>query len=326
MSLNKLTISVHFGKKSNYVFLQNFLKSFLICNTYPNIEIILTETSGDKEIRKWLKNLNLNNNFINFEGTKTSIKKNKNTKTKLKLIFPKKIIKGREIPYMRCYINTAYAIDNQNNYFVFLAEDCQFFIKGDVISLLINSLKKIGNDNNHINFCHWTDYRYKKNNNRIEKVININKKLSLFKTSEIKGDIFSLTSRKIYKIVGRIRNPRSWIPNTLSEKLYRGDCIRHLNQKFKANNIKRLYPSIAPVVSFDNDYHEYFKNIIKRETLKNPDYVLCKIISEKEYYKKFKNSKIKLTSAEKIYNMNNWYKLFKTKLFFDNKLKILKNE
>ena len=162
---------------------------------------------------------------------------------------------------MKCYINTAYAIDNQNNYFVFLAEDCQFFIKGDVISLLIKSLKKIGNDNNHINFCHWTDYRYKKYNNRIEKVININKKLSLFKTSEIKGDIFSLTSRKIYKIVGRIRSPRSWIPNTLSEKLYRGDCIRHLNEKFKINNIKRLYPSIAPVVSFDNDYHEYFKNL-----------------------------------------------------------------
>ena len=68
------------------MFFAKFSKSFLICNTYPNI-VFLTETSGDKEIRKWLKNLNLNNNFINFEGTKTS--KNKNTKTKLKLIFPK---------------------------------------------------------------------------------------------------------------------------------------------------------------------------------------------------------------------------------------------
>ena len=70
--------------------MQNFLKSFLICNTYPNIEIILTETSGDKEIRKWLKNLNLNNNFINFEGTKTSIKKIKTQKLNLNLYFQKK--------------------------------------------------------------------------------------------------------------------------------------------------------------------------------------------------------------------------------------------
>ena len=51
MPLNKLTICVHFGKKENYPFLQNFLKSFLICNTYPKIELIITETGGDKEIR-----------------------------------------------------------------------------------------------------------------------------------------------------------------------------------------------------------------------------------------------------------------------------------
>ena len=325
MIYNKLTISVHFGKKSNYVFLQNFLKSFLICNTYPNIDIIITETSGDEEIRNWLRELNFNKEFVNFEGTKTSIKKNKKTNSRLKLKFPKNIIKGREVPYMNCFINTAYATDNLKNYFVFLAEDCQFFIKGNIISLLINSLKKIGNKKNHINFCHWTEYRYKKNNNRIKKIININKKISLFQTTEIKGDIFSLTSRSVYKTIGKIRNPKSWTPNTLSEKLYRGDCIRHLNQKFKKNNINRLYPSIAPVVSFDNDYHEYFKKIIKKETSKNPNYILCKILTDKEYYRKFKKSKTILTSANKIYNMNSWYNLFKMKYLFKNKIKRIFN-
>ena len=47
MKFNKITISIHFGKKDNYPFLENFLKSFLICNTYPNIQITITETGGD---------------------------------------------------------------------------------------------------------------------------------------------------------------------------------------------------------------------------------------------------------------------------------------
>ena len=75
MNLNKLTISLHFGKKENYVFLQNFLKSFLICNKYPKIQIIITETSGDKNIRRWLKSINFNKSFVNFDGSKTNIKK-----------------------------------------------------------------------------------------------------------------------------------------------------------------------------------------------------------------------------------------------------------
>ena len=320
MNLNKLTISLHFGKKENYVFLQNFLKSFLICNKYPKIQIIITETSGDKNIRRWLKSINFNKSFVNFDGSKTNIKKNKKTNAKLKLVFPKRIIKGREVPYMKCYINTAYAKDNSNNYFVFLAEDCQFFVKGDVISLLIKSLKKIGNNNNHINFCHWTKYRYDKDNNKIDNIIKIDNRLSLFKTTIIKGDIFSLTSRKIYKKIGKIRSPKSWKPNTISEKLYRGDCIRHLNEKFQQFKINRLYPSIAPIVSFDNDYHKFFKNIIIKETKKNPNFVLCKMLSEKEYSIKFKNSKKKLTTAEDIYKMNQWFSFFRTKFFFDKKL------
>ena len=61
MIYRKLTICIHFGKKDNYPFLENLLKSFLVCNLYPNIEIIIAETGGDKEIRNWLKKIDFNN-------------------------------------------------------------------------------------------------------------------------------------------------------------------------------------------------------------------------------------------------------------------------
>ena len=78
-------------EKRKLCFLQNFLKSFLICNTYSNIDLCVFETSGDKDIRKWLKKINLNNYFINFEGSVTQIKK-KNTNPKLLLFFKKKYL------------------------------------------------------------------------------------------------------------------------------------------------------------------------------------------------------------------------------------------
>ena len=318
MSLNKLTICLHFGKKDNYPFLQNFLKSFLICNTYPKIELIITETGGDKEIRKWLKKINFNKNFINFDGSETNIKKNKKTNPKLKLVFHKKIHKGKFwVPYMKSFIDAAYAKDSLDNYFVFFVEDCQFFIKGDMVSAIINTLKKIGSDNNHISFCIWTKYRYKKINNKIKEIVKINKNFSLFLTKEIKGDIFSIVSRRILKKIGKIRTQRD------GEK-YRQDSINHLTEKFIKHKINRYYPSVAPIVTLDNDYHDYFRKIIIDETKKNPNYILCKIISIKQYNSIFKGSVSKIVTAENIYNLNTWGKFLKPILFLKKKLIIFK--
>ena len=300
MKFKKVTISIHFGKKDNYPFLENFLKSFLICNTYPNIRIIITETGGSLEVRNWLKKIDFKKNFINFDGKQTNIKKRKNTNPVLKLVFHKKIHKGNFwVPYMKSFNNTAYEKDNVNNFFVFFAEDFQFFIKGNLISKIIQTLSKIGVCNNHIGLCTWTSYRYKKFNNRVKKIIKINKNLSLFETEEIKGDIFSIMSRKLLKKTGRIRTPKDGLK-------YRHQAINDLTKRFIKHNVKRFYPSIAPMVTLDNDYHDYFREKIKKGTKKNPDYVLFKIISEKEYCNKFKFSKFKLVTAEDIYKINSW--------------------
>ena len=132
------------------------------------------------------------------------------------------------------------------------------------------------------------------------------KNCSLFQTVEIKGDIFSIMSRRLLKKTGKIVTQKD------GEK-YRHHSIMDLTKRFSKHNVKRFYPSIAPIVTLDNDYHDYFREKIIKETKKNPDYVLCKIISEKEYHNKFKYSKLKLVTAEDIYKINPWGDFLKSR-------------
>ncbi len=318
MTNRRLTICIHFGKKENYPFLENLLKSFLVCNQYPNVEIIIAETGGDKAIRKWLKKIDLNKRFINFNGIITNIKKNKKTKPKLKLFLPKKIYKGkwREIPYMGSFIKTAYAKDNLKNFYLFLAEDFQFIIKGNIIKKLINTILKIGEKKNHVGFSFWPRYRYDKENNKIKKIIKINKDFSLFETIEKKGDIWSIISRHIFS---KIKIKNSLLPGLKNYHL----TIRLLNNAFKKNGINRFYPSISPAISLSNDFHDYLRELIKINTEMNPNFILMKILSEQEFKKKFGNSTKKIVSAEQIYRMNSWYNVIKLKWQIKNKSRFL---
>lgn len=312
----KLTICIHFGKKDNYPFLENLLKSFLICNHYPNVELIIAETGGDKEIRKWLKKIDLNKHFINFNGTITNIKKNKKTRPKLKLFLPKKIYKGKwkEIPYMGSFIKTAYAKDNLRNFYLFLAEDFQFIIKGNIIKKIINALSIIGEKNNHIGFSFWPKYRYSKLNNQIKKIKKIDKNFSLFETKEKKGDVWSIISRYIFS---KIKIKNSVLPGLKNYHL----TIKLLNKAFKENDINRFYPSVAPAISLANDYHNFFRDLIKTNTEIDPNFILMKILNEKEFKREFSNSTIKMVNAEQIYKMNSWYNIMKIKWHLKNKLR-----
>ena len=86
---------------------------------------------------------------------------------------------------MKSFSDTVYEKDNLDNYFVFFVEDCQFFIKGNIISKMIKSLNRIGLKNNHISLCIWSSYRFNKFNNRIKNK-KINKKFSFFKLLKLK--------------------------------------------------------------------------------------------------------------------------------------------
>ena len=162
---------------------------------------------------------------------------------------------------MKSFNDTAYEKDNLDNYFVFFVEDCQFFIKGNIISKMIKSLNRIGLKNNHISLCIWSSYRFNKFNNRIKKIKRLKKNFSLFQTSEIKGDIFSIMSRKLLRKTGKIITQKD------GEK-YRHHAIMDLTKRFSKHNVKRFYPSIAPIVTLDNDYHDFFRENKKRKQKK----------------------------------------------------------
>ena len=53
----KLSIAIHSGVFGYWPLLQNLLKSFLVCNEYPSIEIILVESGGNKKIRDWFEKI-----------------------------------------------------------------------------------------------------------------------------------------------------------------------------------------------------------------------------------------------------------------------------
>ena len=71
----KVSIAVHSGKEEYTPLLENLFKSFLVCNQYPEIELILLETAGNSRVRDWFKNLDFDNFFVNFDGDKTTIEK-----------------------------------------------------------------------------------------------------------------------------------------------------------------------------------------------------------------------------------------------------------
>ena len=84
---NMITLAVHSGKKEYVPLLENLFKSFLICNSYPSIEVILLETAGNKEVREWFSSINFSDFFSNFDGQKTSIKKQNGVSIKKTLLF-----------------------------------------------------------------------------------------------------------------------------------------------------------------------------------------------------------------------------------------------
>ena len=53
------------------------------------------------------------------------------------------------------------------------------------------------------------------------------------------------------------------------------------------------------------------REIIIKETKKNPNYVLCKILSRKQFNDIFNKSTTKIVTAENIYNLNKWSKIIK---------------
>ena len=262
-----VSVAVHTGKFEFYPMLQNVLKSFLVSNTYPNIELILVESGQNEQIRQWLRDLDLYN-FTNLDGSQSNIRPNDNVNITKKLLFPdfeepNTFFSKKCAPFIQSFeiaLN-----ESSGEYFTYLAEDNQFVVKGDLIGDLIKILKSKGESDYMVYFHTMQMYKYGKNNNRYLGPLEADG-VKYFDLAEVKWDQSMLCSKKIYDRLGPIKD---WdLPHGVNE---------HYAKTAAELDIKRIYPLVYPCMWFHNDHRDNIINTIEEGTKKNPDYILFKI-------------------------------------------------
>jgi len=263
-----VSIAIHSGKKEYFPLVENLLKSFLVCNEYPNVELILIESAKNLDIREWFSKINFDDYFINFDGAKTSIRKNENTSIKKATLF---LDFEDDIPWHFCYMKSLEsAVEiSAGNYFAFMAEDNQFIIKGNVIGEYIKMLDSLGHENTMINFSGMQAYKYAKENNEHGIVKNIDG-IKYFPVSNVKWDPTYLCNKKIYDklgdfVFGDESNPHMTINNFIkvSEDL----------------GLTRVYKAIPHAIWFHNENRDKYIKTIRQKTSADSSYVLFSVDS-----------------------------------------------
>lgn len=267
-----VTIAIHTGLKKWLPLLENSLKSFLICNTYPNVEIMIIESGQNQDVRDWLKNLDFYS-YVNFDGTKTTIKPHQSVKIQKTLLFPNfedpqsGIFSKKSAPYIQS-LELAFQ-KAQGKYFTYMAEDHQFIPVGDVISNYIKILETLGADSHIIPFLTTQRYKLAKKNNAFQGPFEIkseNKKdILYFEATHLKWEQYMFCKTDLYKRLGPIKD---W------EKPH--GVNNYYTEKCRDLSIKRLLPAIPACCWFpDNKKEEYVKTL-KEKSENNPDFVLFK--------------------------------------------------
>ena len=68
-----VTIALHTGIERNTPLVENFIKSFLTCNRYPNVELMLIESGNSVAVREWFEKRR--SKFKVIEGEKKDVEK-----------------------------------------------------------------------------------------------------------------------------------------------------------------------------------------------------------------------------------------------------------
>lgn len=263
-----VSICLHTGKIENILMFQNAIKSFVANNTYPNVELVLIESSQNQKVRSWIDGLDLNN-FVNFDGTNSLVKPNTNVNIQLLKIYSnfedfydqKTGDKMWWVPFIKSLDK---ALDQSNGkYFTYLAEDIQFIVKGDVISDYIQILKKEGEETSMIHFVTQHMYKYLKNNNRYEGPYFVND-VKYYNPVEVKWDLNVFCNKSlIYKKLGPIVD---W------------NIMHGMNENYtkisREIGLKRFYPEIYPAMWFHNNHKDELLKILSENNKKNSDYLL----------------------------------------------------
>jgi len=300
----KLSIAIHSGVFDYWPLLQNLLKSFLVCNEYPSIEIILVESGGNKKIRDWFEKIDFDDFFINLDGQKTTIRKHPNVSIEktLKFIDFDPLIIGRNSCYSRAI---SQCIDSfKGDFFVMLAEDNQFIIKGDIISDYLKILDSLGKDRSMVYFFSQQRYKFdKKNNQSIGPRKTTTTDLLFFTPVQQKWDMGAICSKELYLRMEKMREVR---------KLKKEDAL-DVNHGFVQQNTllfslcegRRVYPSIPCGAWMYNDHIEKAKNKIAEITRDDPNSILYKVQNKQDLLDSLKNKTWKTPLSTEDYLIEN---------------------
>lgn len=266
-----VTLALHFGKIDYLPLAENFLKSLLMCVTYPNIELMLVETGGNRTVRKWFENLDFSTNFINHAGDKTDIVCNHGCNIQKSLIFLDP--EPQDEWYMTFSKGISEAINrSRGEYFVILAEDNQFNVRGPIIQRYIEVLEMEENEKSFVHFMAQHEYKYHKNNNRHEGPFKNNgfRYFQAQKTKECtKWCPFGLTRLKNYSLLGGYPIPKPNEPANIAQI--------SLSQRAHSLKMTRFYPLISHGVWFHNNDRKNFVETILKNSKLDPNYVLYPI-------------------------------------------------
>jgi hypothetical protein len=273
-----VTILIHTGKKEYHPLLENLLKSFLICNQYPNIELLFVESAGDEEIRDWLNLLDFDSKFINFDGTKTNVIKQDDVEIKKSVLFTDfvedKSVKDWDVINQAVLKSIDLGIKkSRGKYVACLLEDNQFILKGDMISDYLKVLKHFGEDNTIVHFFAQQNYKYFKPNNAFKEPIEIDDGITVYKPIEMKFCPWSLFNKSMYNRAGEITIKKS-------DKAH--EPISKYSEKCKELGMNRVYMAIPMGIWFYNKHREQLIENIKEKTKANPDYCMFKFYQKSD--------------------------------------------
>jgi len=271
-----VSIAIHIGKQDYYPLLENLLKSFLICNEYPNIELILVESGGNQPLREWLRKINFDSYFINYDNVVTTIQKKSTVNIKKKLLF---LDYPDDLLWNTCYSDAVRkSIEHSTGtYFTLLAEDNQFIIEGDIIKEYISILQHIGEDTHMIYFASMQLYKYFKSNNSFDRVQNY-KGIKYFPIKNVKWCSSQFCNKKVLEKIG---------PLALSDEEDPHRMINYSLSRVTKLKFKRCYKAIPAAIWFHNSSNAKFIDLILKNTRKNPDYILLNTTSLNDLNKFF---------------------------------------
>jgi hypothetical protein len=271
-----VSYALHTGKLEFTSLVENLVKSFLICNTYPNIELILIESAGNESVRNWFSSLDFDTYFSNFDGSLTTIKKSPQVSIKKELLF---LDYRKTDNWHVCYMESfkASVRSATGKYFLFTAEDSQFIAQGNMLSDYITLLKHLGEDHTLLHLLAQPARKFHKPTNRYTGPY-VTGRINYF-TPQIKKPEHQLFVKKSLL--------ESWGEMKKQTNDDNGRFLKDFQAKMEEHGVSRIYPAISIGTWINNSEREFFINVIRQETLKSPDFVLFNIHSIDALYSLF---------------------------------------